>query len=136
MKRPLGKTAVAFFTLVLAMGAATRAQAQTFTVLYNFTDAPDGAFPFAGLLMDASGNLYGTTEAGGVSPGSGGCGTVFKLAPDGNETVPYSFCKVPLDAADPFATLIRDVAGNLLRNHARRRLFRIRNGFQGRPLGE
>jgi uncharacterized repeat protein (TIGR03803 family) len=113
MKRRLGKTAAAFLLLVLARGAATQAQAQTFTILYSFTNSPDGANPFAGLLMDASGNLYGTTEGGGILPSSGGCGTVFKLDSSGHETVLYSFCKAPLDAADPFAGSIMDAAGNL-----------------------
>ena len=46
------------------------------TVLYSFTGAPDGANPFAGLIMDKDGNLYGTTSGGGRL----GYGTVFKLA--------------------------------------------------------
>src|SRR6266446_8638683 len=56
------------------------------TVLHNFTNSPDGAFPDAGLVMDAAGNLYGTTGSGGAS----NAGTVFKLDPSGNETVLYS----------------------------------------------
>ncbi|PYV61597.1 MAG: hypothetical protein DMG97_42650 [Acidobacteria bacterium] len=46
------------------------------TVLHSFTGAPDGANPFAGLIMDKDGNLYGTTSGGGRL----GYGTVFKLA--------------------------------------------------------
>lgn len=49
------------------------------TVLYNFTSAPDGAFPFSGITWDASGNAYGTTYGGGS-----GTGTVFELSPNGN----------------------------------------------------
>ncbi len=50
----------------------------TLTVLHNFAGGPtDGAIPLAGLLMDARGNLYGTTEGGGSS----NAGTVFKLTP-------------------------------------------------------
>src|SRR5260370_32674415 len=63
MKRPLGKIAAAFFVLVLATSAATPAHAQTFKVLYNFKGAPDGANPIAALIMDAAGNLYGTTQS-------------------------------------------------------------------------
>jgi uncharacterized repeat protein (TIGR03803 family) len=48
----------------------------TETVLHNFTNSPDGAFPTAGLLRDKTGNLYGTTLQGGSS----GYGTVFKLS--------------------------------------------------------
>jgi len=117
MKRRLGKIAAAFFVLVLATGAATWAQAQTFTVLYSFTNSPDGAFPFGGLLRDvATGNLYGTTLSGGCT--AYGCGTVFKLDPATNpptETILYSFGSVPsgLDPQDPYAALVMDTAGNL-----------------------
>jgi uncharacterized repeat protein (TIGR03803 family) len=41
--------------------------------LYSFACGKDGAYPYAGLLRDDSGNLYGTTESGGDS----GWGTVF-----------------------------------------------------------
>lgn len=56
----------------------------TETVLYAFTGADDGAAPEGGVLLDSSGNIYGTTERGGSAPctanGGGGCGTVFKLS--------------------------------------------------------
>jgi len=57
------------------------------TVLYSFTGGNDGAVPFAGLIRDASGNLYGTTFSGGAP----GYGTVFKLDATGKESVLYSF---------------------------------------------
>src|SRR5580704_2615254 len=63
----------------------------TETTLYTFcpqANCPDGQIPAASLILDNSGNLYGTTSAGGGQ----GQGTVFKLAPDGSETVLYSFC--------------------------------------------
>jgi hypothetical protein len=41
------------------------AQARTFILLYSFTGAADGASPFGDLIMDANGNLYGTTYVGG-----------------------------------------------------------------------
>ena len=93
----------------------------TQTVLYSFcpqSGCADGAGPRAGLLMDAAGNLYGTTKVGGTG-GTGGAfgqGVVFKLAPDGTETVLYSFCsQLPncTDGATPGAGLIMDAAGNL-----------------------
>ncbi len=69
-------------TLTLFPGCVT--QAQTLTVLHNFTGAQDGATPFAGLTVDAAGNLYGAAANGGVQPCSWhtgfGCGTVFKLS--------------------------------------------------------
>jgi uncharacterized repeat protein (TIGR03803 family) len=86
----------------------------TETVLYSFTGGSDGAFPQAGLIADSSGNLYGTTSAGGASGGCGepGCGTVFKLSPSGTETVLYAFKGFPSDGQGP-AGLIADSNGNL-----------------------
>ena len=90
------------------------------TVLYSFAGAPDGAAPYAGLIQDAQGNLYGTTEAGGNSTDCpwnyGGCGTVFKVALPtyhggaGTETVLYSFAGAP-DGANPGAGLVQDGEG-------------------------
>ena len=59
--------------------------AQTYTVIHKFTGGSDGASPYAGLTMDAAGNFYGTTVAGGFQGSDdcrvgNGCGTVFKLA--------------------------------------------------------
>ena len=64
-----------FILLSAAALATTEASAQTLTTLYSFTGS-DGARPYAGLIADASGNLYGTTSSGGAN----GYGTVFKLA--------------------------------------------------------
>lgn len=79
------------------------------TVLHSFAGQPDGATPLAGLLLDAAGNMYGTTSLGGTS----NLGTVFKLDSAGTETVLYSFTGNP-DGADPVADLVLDAAGNLL----------------------
>jgi uncharacterized repeat protein (TIGR03803 family) len=57
------------------------------TVLYNFTGGADGANPDAGLIRDANGVLYGTTQSGG----SANWGTVFKVDTNGTETVLYNF---------------------------------------------
>jgi uncharacterized repeat protein (TIGR03803 family) len=92
------------------------------TVLYNFcsqggSNCTDGAYPYgAGLIEDASGNLYGTTSAGGVnSCDNPGCGTVFRLAPNGDggytESVLHSFDGA--DGVSPDAGLIEDASGNL-----------------------
>ena len=89
------------------------------TVLYSFTGTNgDGAQPTAGLIMDSAGNLYGTTQFGGVTSCFSdrippGCGTVFKLDPSGNETVLHSFTGTNGDGANPAASLIMDSAGNL-----------------------
>jgi len=61
------------------------------TVLYSFTGGSDGANPNAGLIRDASGNLYGTATYGGAGCGSYGCGVVFKLARSGTESVLNAF---------------------------------------------
>jgi uncharacterized repeat protein (TIGR03803 family) len=76
------------------------------------TDTGDGANPAGGLVMDGSGNLYGTTVAGGACGLTGGCGTVFKLDTSGRETVLHTFADSP-DGSGPYAGLVRDAAGNL-----------------------
>ncbi len=62
--------------------ASAAAGAQTFTVVHNF-NLIDGAQPFAGLTRDAAGNLYGTTQYGGIlncdNGGVLGCGVAYKL---------------------------------------------------------
>ena len=78
------------------------------TVLYNFMGGIDGGEPFAGVIRDSAGNLYGTTFSGGAS----GQGMVYKLDPAGHETVLYSFTG-GTDGGSPFAGVIRDSAGNL-----------------------
>jgi len=79
------------------------------SVLHSFTGSPtDGASPYAGLILDSAGNLYGTTTSGGAS----NFGTVFKVDAAGKETVLYSFLGYP-DGANPFGGLARDRSGNL-----------------------
>jgi uncharacterized repeat protein (TIGR03803 family) len=78
------------------------------TVLYNFTGGPDGGYPEAGVILDATGNLYGTAQRGGTA----GSGVVYKLDMSGNETVVYTFAGMP-DGSYPEAGVIRDAAGNL-----------------------
>ena len=90
------------------------------SVLYSFSGPADrGQLPWAGLVMDAAGSLYGTTVGGGTGTQCNyynGCGTVFKLTQgsDGSwtQSVLYSFTGVP-DGAGPFAPLIWDTSGNL-----------------------
>lgn len=78
------------------------------TILYTFTGGADGAHPWAGVVLDSSGNLYGTTNTGGA----GGAGVVFKLDPTGQETVVHSFAG-GADGANPRAGVTLDSAGNL-----------------------
>ena len=76
-------------------------------MLYAFTGGSDGGYPAAPLILDTAGNLYGTTVSGGTSES----GAVFKLAPDGTETVLYSF-QGGSDGALPFGGLFEDAAAN------------------------
>lgn len=82
--------------------------------LHVFTGPPDGNYAMAGLIQDATGNFYGTTQTGGTTGCGGvGCGTVFKVDPQGNETILYSFTGGN-DGANPlFGDLARDSEGNL-----------------------
>jgi uncharacterized repeat protein (TIGR03803 family) len=67
--------------------------AWTETVLSSFNYG-DGAFPFAGLIADSNGNLYGTTSYGGVSCPDVGCGTVFELMDIGSPPTPPRICAI------------------------------------------
>lgn len=93
----------------LLLIAASPAQAQTETILWNFNALPDSS-----LIFDQEGNLYGATNSGGL-----GFGTVFELSPNGSggwtESTLYSFCSVPncADGARPSGSLIFDSEGNL-----------------------
>jgi uncharacterized repeat protein (TIGR03803 family) len=81
------------------------------TVLHNF-NGDDGLRPWASLILDAAGNLYGTTNQGGTYSD----GTVFELSPnDGGwiETVLHSFQFDGHDGLSPIAPLILDTTGNL-----------------------
>jgi uncharacterized repeat protein (TIGR03803 family) len=93
-----------------AMAAAQSAKTPIYTILHKFTGGADGSEPRAGVIGDAAGNIYGTTQIGG--PASRNCGTVFKIDPSAIETVLYSFCKTKTDGADPISPVIRDSAGN------------------------
>lgn len=78
------------------------------TVLHSFTNLESGGWlPVAGLLMDAEGNLYGTTSASRLEYGS-----VFKLHRSGKEAALHTFTG-GADGATPYATLIQDSEGNL-----------------------
>jgi uncharacterized repeat protein (TIGR03803 family) len=88
-------------------------------VLHSFkNDGADGINPYAGVIFDMAGNLYGTTYAGGNHNGcTMGCGTVFKLTPNGDgswsEKILHSFGDDGKDGELAFAGLIFDSAGNL-----------------------
>jgi len=87
------------------------------TILYNFTDGDDGGVPANGLVQDAAGNLYGTTNDGGQYGMQAGVGTIFQLAPPAvkggawTETTLHSF-RLIRDGDEPNG-LILDAKGNL-----------------------
>jgi uncharacterized repeat protein (TIGR03803 family) len=96
--------------------------AWTEKILHSFNDnGKDGNVPVAGLIRDASGNLYGTTSYGGGGScsqgGQVGCGTIFELAPNvgGGWTgkILHSFVDNSKDGNYPAGSLIFDASGNL-----------------------
>jgi uncharacterized repeat protein (TIGR03803 family) len=104
------KTACAVFLLCAATAIAL--PAQTFTTLLSLGNRR-GADPTAGLIQATDGNLYGTTYNGGTSASCAGetpgCGTVFKITPEGTLTTLYSFCSQAdcADGANPKAGLVQ-----------------------------
>lgn len=83
-------------------------------VLHNFGNGKDGARPYGGVIMDAAGNLWGTTSAGGVNNG----GTVFEMSKAANgtwtEKMLYSFKRGPTGyVSGPLSGLVMDAAGNI-----------------------
>jgi uncharacterized repeat protein (TIGR03803 family) len=83
-------------------------------VLHNFGSGDDGQYPVGGVILDAAGNLYGTTDLGG---GGSGNGIVFELARAAgswNETILYNFnSSLGANGASPEASLVFDSVGNL-----------------------
>jgi len=86
------------------------------TILHTFQGNTDGMNPEAPPVIDAAGNLYGTTLAGGGGGGCiennpPGCGVVYKVDQDGNETVLHAFAGT--DGANSAAGLLLDMPENL-----------------------
>lgn len=90
----------------------------TLTNLYHFCvsiDCSGPAAPNGGLLLASDGNFYGTSYVGGGSTWcNGGCGTIFKITPEGQLTTIYSFCSQPScpDGSNPNGSLIEGSNGN------------------------
>jgi len=115
IRRSISGSLMFLILLTWALTAVPLLEAQTYTVLHDFTAWADGFDPEASLIVDAAGNLYGTTYEGGAGltggcPAQPGCGIVFKLDPSGVETViPF----IGANGQGPYANVIRDSAGNL-----------------------
>jgi uncharacterized repeat protein (TIGR03803 family) len=86
------------------------------TVLHRFTGKPDGAYPYAGLVLDKKGNLYGTTQHGGLPCKFNfgqECGVVFKVDASGKETVLHHFTGGWDGGVPGYGALVRDDVGVL-----------------------
>ena len=95
---------------LFCVAEAIASPAQTFTTLASF-DGTNGALPFnVSLAQGLDGNLYGTTNAGGIN----GAGTVFKITPGGTLETIYSFC-----AQSGCADGLRPVVGVILATNGR-----------------
>ena len=122
---------LAIFTCIAVLGLAAVAHAQTVNTLYNFTGGSDGAHPYGGLVLDAAGNLYGSTQKDGPH----GTGTVFKLTPAGKETTVLGFGYAPSGAFPP-AALVFDTKGNLYGTTSKGGTFNGGTLFEVTPSGK
>jgi uncharacterized repeat protein (TIGR03803 family) len=93
---------------VLCATTAVTAPAQTFRTVHSFHNR-DGAFPWAQLVQGDDGYFYGTTQNGGNPACASGCGTLFKVAPNGKLT---AFYFNGTNGSDPFAGLVQAANGD------------------------
>jgi len=95
-------------------GFAFKVSGSSFYTLHNFT-GDDGANPRSELLQASDGNFYGTTVNGGNSNCQDGCGTIFRISPNGDFTSLYKFCSQSncADGANPYSALVQGSDGNL-----------------------
>ena len=112
-RRAIAVPLVLMATLLFLATASQPAQSQTYKIIHNFTrEGNDGASPYGGPVLDPSGNLYGTTYAGGIY----GSGNVYRLSPSGSSwtySSLYSF-KAGTDGVGPgFGSLALTPDGTL-----------------------
>lgn len=110
----VGLVAVLAMFAATLFGTGTLVAAQQEIVLHSFNNkGTDGYIPVAGLVFGASGNLYGTTPAGGAH----NLGIVYELTPTGGggwaEAIVHSFNFNGVDGDDPSGSLVADAMGNL-----------------------
>jgi uncharacterized repeat protein (TIGR03803 family) len=85
-------------------------QAGVESVVHTFNlDGTDGILPYAGVVLDKEGNLYGTTYQGGVND----AGTVYKLTPAGAMTILHSFSFLGTEGYYPQSSIVFDKLGNI-----------------------
>lgn len=86
------------------------------SVLYEFSNGPDGSGPEDGLIAGPGGGGFGVASFGGISTGGfcpdGGCGTVYEMSQDGKFSVVYSFTGAP-DGQQPFSSLLKAASGSM-----------------------
>jgi hypothetical protein len=86
------------------------------SILHRFTGGADGFEPDGSVTLDASGNVYGTTYAGGISSPKFGNGVVYELTPGAGgaytEAILYDFTGL-LDGGYPTNSVVFDTAGNM-----------------------
>ena len=89
----------------------------TETILHRFAETgEDGEFPAAGVVLDASGNIYGTTSGGGLTGCSASCGTAFRLTATAGAKWIGSLFRFPsngMSGSNPVTPLTLDSSGNI-----------------------
>lgn len=109
--------------LVFQLPPPVSGAAWTEHVLHRFEGGSDGSQPYAGLIADGSGNLYGTTVYGGIGcvegpSGPNGCGTLFELTPPADAAAAWTYRRLyrftgGADGANPYGAAYLDAAGAL-----------------------
>jgi uncharacterized repeat protein (TIGR03803 family) len=110
-RKPTSRLIQLLTSLLLTIGLATSARAESKEAVLHVFSGSDGASPTTPLILDQAGNLYGTTRLGGTQNN----GTVFEVSHSSKgwrETVLYSFLGGN-DGSQPWAGLVLDSAGNL-----------------------
>ena len=92
---------------VVVLASAALAQAQTFTTVYNFTGGSDGGNPYAGVIQDKAGNLYGVTSGCGAN----NWGALYELRASGTLTLLHSFSGT--DGESPYGEVLLTANGEL-----------------------
>lgn len=126
MKRELLLLSAICVFLAVVEAVAQSANSSTLTILHSFAGGTDGGYPQAGLIQDASGNLYGTTGGGPYADG-----TIFQIGPDGDEAVLFDFAG-PERRLKPQRSFTQRWSWRLVRHNLFGRCGRLWDGFQAR----